>query len=86
MLAAFLTPADYGIWGVLAVSLGALLFFKAAGIGDRSSPRTQDQEAAFQRAFTAELVLTAACVVLMAVAVPLLILVYDLPRCCGRAS
>ena len=80
VLAAFLTPSDYGIWGVLAVSLGALLFFKAAGIGDRFVAQdAEDQTAAFQRALTAELVLTAACVVLMAVAVPLLILVYDLP-------
>jgi len=81
ILAAFLTPADYGVWGVLAVSLGALLFFKSAGIGDRFVAQDgADQEAAFQRAFTAELVLTAACVALMAIAVPLLILVYGLPQ------
>ena len=80
MLAAFLTPSDYGVWGVLAVSLGALLFFKAAGIGDRFVAQDSgDQTAAFQRALTAELVLTSACVALMAIAVPVLILVYDLP-------
>ena len=86
VLAAFLTPSDYGVWGVLAVSLGALLFFKSAGIGDRFVAQdSEDQTAAFQRAFTAELVLTGACVALMAIAVPILILVYDLPHCCGRA-
>lgn len=80
VLAAFLTPADYGVWGVLTVSLGALLFFKAAGVGDRFVAQDgPDLELAFQRAFTAELALTGACVALMAVAVPLLILVYDLP-------
>lgn len=80
VLAAFLTPADYGVWGVLAVSLGALLFFKSAGIGDRFvAADGPDLELAFQRAFTAELAMTGACVALMAIAVPLLILVYDLP-------
>lgn len=80
VLAAFLTPSDYGVWGVLAVSLGALLFFKAAGVGDRFVAQDDpDLELAFQRAFTAELALTGACVALMAIAVPLLILIYDLP-------
>ncbi|MDQ6747898.1 MAG: oligosaccharide flippase family protein, partial [Candidatus Dormibacteraeota bacterium] len=81
VLAVFLTPRDYGVWGVLAVSLSALLFFKQAGVGDRFVQQEEsDQEAAFQRAFTVELVVTGACVALIALAVPLLISIYDLPE------
>ena len=62
VLAVFL-PRDYGIWGVLAVSLSALLFFKQAGVGDKFVQQEEiDQEAAFQRAFTVELVITGGCV------------------------
>src|SRR5581483_5238044 len=39
-----------------------------------------DQEAAFQKAFTVELAFTGASVLLIIVALPLLILIYDLPE------
>jgi O-antigen/teichoic acid export membrane protein len=81
VLAAFLTRADYGVWGVIAVSLSTLLFLKQAGIGDKYVAQDElDQEAAFQKAFTLELAVTSACIVLIAVAVPLLVLIYDLPQ------
>jgi O-antigen/teichoic acid export membrane protein len=81
VLAAFLTRADYGVWGVITVSLSTLLFIKQAGIGDKYVAQDElDQEAAFQEAFTLELAVTGACVVLIAVATPLLVLVYDLPQ------
>jgi O-antigen/teichoic acid export membrane protein len=81
VLAVFLTPGDYGVWGVLAVSLSALLFFKQAGVGDKFVQQEEsDQVAAFQRAFTVELVVTGGCIALIAMAVPLLILLYDLPQ------
>jgi O-antigen/teichoic acid export membrane protein len=81
VLAAYLSPADYGIWGVLAVSLSALLFLKQAGVGDKFVQQQElDQEAAFQKAFTVELAFTLASVALIAVAVPLLIVIYDLPQ------
>src|SRR4051812_42198566 len=35
LLAHFLTRADYGVWGILAVSLGTLLWLKSVGIGDK---------------------------------------------------
>jgi O-antigen/teichoic acid export membrane protein len=80
VLAAFLSRADYGVWGVIAVSLSTLLFLKQAGIGDRFVAQDDlDQAAAFQQAFTVELALTGACVVLMAIAVPVLVVIYDLP-------
>jgi lipopolysaccharide exporter len=81
VLAAFLTRADYGVWGVLVVSLSTLLFLKQAGIGDKFVQQEDvDQERAFQQAFTLELMFTAACVVLIVIAVPLLVLIYDLPQ------
>ncbi len=81
VLAGFLSRRDYGIWGVIAVSLSSLLFFKQAGIGDRFVQQAElDQEAAFQTALTLELIVTGACVALIAVAVPVLVLVYDLPQ------
>ena len=81
VLAAFLTRADYGVWGVITVSLSTLLFIKQAGIGDKYVAQDElDQEAAFQKAFTLELAITGVCVVLIAVATPLLVLVYDLPQ------
>ncbi len=81
VLAAFLTRADYGVWGVIAVSLSTLLFLKQAGIGDKYVAQDElDQEAAFQKAFSLELAVTGACLVLMAVAVPLLVVIYGLPQ------
>jgi O-antigen/teichoic acid export membrane protein len=81
VLAAFLSRADYGVWGVIAVSLSTLLFLKQAGIGDKFVQQEElDQEAAFQQAFTLELMFTGACVVLIAIAVPILVLIYDLPQ------
>jgi O-antigen/teichoic acid export membrane protein len=81
VLAAFLSRADYGLWGVITVSLSTLLFFKQAGIGDKFVQQEElDQQAAFQKAFTLELALTGACVVVIAVAIPVLVAIYDLPQ------
>src|SRR5579884_3510150 len=81
VLAGFLSRSDYGVWGVIAVSLSTLLWLKQAGIGDRFVQQDEaDQELAFQHAFTMELILTAGCVVLIAAAVPLLVLIYHLPE------
>lgn len=81
ILAGFLSRADYGLWGVLVVSLSTLLWLKQAGIGDKFIQQDEpDQELAFQKAFTLELAFTAACMVLIALAVPLLVVIYDLPR------
>ncbi len=80
ILAAFLTRADYGIWGVLVVSLGTLMLLKQIGIGDKFiQQHDEDQERAFQIALTLELIVTAVCVALIAIAVPVLVLIYNLP-------
>src|SRR4051794_830612 len=77
VVAAFLTRSDYGIYGILAAALGTLLWLKQAGIGDRYvQQRDDDQEHAFQVAFTLELALSAAFTVVVLVAVPLITLLY----------
>lgn len=81
ILAGFLSRSDYGVWGVLVVSLATLVWFKQAGIGDKFVQQDEtDQELAFQQAFTLELALTVACVLLIALALPVLVLIYDLPQ------
>lgn len=81
ILAGFVSRADYGIWGVLVVSLSTLMWLKQAGVGDKFVQQDDiDQELAFQQAFTLELALTGAAVVLIAVVVPLLVAIYKLPQ------
>ncbi|HEY5318431.1 MAG TPA: oligosaccharide flippase family protein, partial [Solirubrobacteraceae bacterium] len=77
ILAAFLTRADYGVWGVLLVSLGVLAQLKLVGIGDKFVQQDEpDQELAFQRAFTLELLMTGATIVPMLLALPVIAIVY----------
>lgn len=81
VLAGFLSRADYGVWGIIAVSLSTLVWFKQAGIGDKFVQQDEpDQEIAFQRAFTVELTVTVACVLLILAAIPVLVLIYNLPK------
>ncbi len=77
VLAAFLTASDYGVWGILIVSLGMLLWLKQIGIGDKYIQQDEaDQELAFQKAFTLEAMFTGIFMVLLAVAVPVVALIY----------
>ena len=81
VVAAFLSRADYGIWGILVVGLGTLEWLKGSGVADKYVQQDEaDQERAFQRAFTLELTLAAAMMILAALMVPLLALVYGQPR------
>ena len=43
VLAVYLSPADYGVWGVLAVSLSTLLVLKQAGVGDKFVQQQDDR-------------------------------------------
>lgn len=81
ILARFLSRADYGIWGILVISLGTLLWLKQVGIGDKYVQQDElDQELAFQKAFTLELAFTTLCVLLVAAIIPVLAIGYDLPQ------
>ena len=77
LLARFITRADYGIWGALVVSLGTLIWLKDVGIGDKYLQQDdEDQEHAFQVAFTMEFLVNAILLVLLLIAVPIMALAY----------
>jgi hypothetical protein len=81
VLALFLTRADYGVWGILMVSLSALLWLKQVGISDKYIQQDErDQELAFQKAFTLELIFTMIWVLLLAAAVPAITFAYGEPK------
>jgi PST family polysaccharide transporter len=81
ILAGFVSRSDYGVWGVLMVTLGTVLWLKQVGVGDKYIQQEDlDQELAFQKAFTLELALSGGLVVVMAVAVPAIVLAYGLPQ------
>ena len=81
VVAAFLTRQDYGIWGILVVGLGTLEWLKGSAISDKYIQQDEsDQELAFQRAFTFELIIACGFMVLVVLVVPLLALLYDQPR------
>lgn len=77
IVAAFLTAEDYGVWGILVVSLGTLTWLKQAGIGDKYIQQDEeDQELAFQKAFTLELLVTGIFTLLLLALVPVIAIVY----------
>ena len=77
LLAGFLTAADFGVWGILVVSLGTLMWLKHVGIGDKYIQQDdEDQELAFQKAFTLELAFSGMFMLLMAALLPVVAIVY----------
>jgi len=77
VLAAFLSPRDYGVWGILLISLGTLAWLKQVGIPDKYvQQEDEDQELAFHKAFTMELIVNSILLAILVVAVPLMALVY----------
>ena len=81
ILAGLVSRADYGVWGVLMVTFGTLLWLKQVGVGDKFvQQRETDQELAFQKAFTLELMFSCLLVLILAAAVPVVVVVYNLPQ------
>jgi O-antigen/teichoic acid export membrane protein len=77
VLAALLSRSDYGVWGVLLVSLGVLSRLKVVGVSDKYLQQDEsDQELAFQRAFTLEVLMTAAAMIPLVIALPVVAVVY----------
>jgi O-antigen/teichoic acid export membrane protein len=77
LAATLLTVGQYGIWGILSLTLLAALWLKEMGVADKFvQQREPDQEAAFQHAFSVELLVTTGVFVLTVAAMPILGLVY----------
>src|SRR5687768_8299891 len=80
LVAAFLTTAEYGVWGVVLVVLFTLMFLRHVGIGEMYIQQDEaDQELAFRRAMTFELALAGVVLVVGAALVPLLAAIFDEP-------
>ncbi|HEX2234344.1 MAG TPA: oligosaccharide flippase family protein [Thermoleophilaceae bacterium] len=77
-IAAFLTASEFGLWGVVFASVTALLFVLEIGVSDKFVQQSEiDQETAFQKAFTVNLVWRTAFVLLAIATLPLFAQVYD---------
>ena len=82
--ATFLTTAEYGVWGLIAVTSTLILWFGAIGVEDKYIQQDhRDQEAAFQTAFTIQCGLAAVLTALILIGMPLFSLVYDAPAMTG---
>jgi len=76
-VAAFLTRADYGIWGLLITALVAIAAVSQLGIEDKYVQQDEpDQEAAFQRAFTLQVMVSAVLLAAILGGLPLFALLY----------
>lgn len=77
VVAALLTRAEYGIWGILVILVSSFMLLKQAGVGEKYVQQAEDdQRLAFQRAFTLEMVWSAVLLGLIVAALPLLALAY----------
>ncbi|HEX8120671.1 MAG TPA: oligosaccharide flippase family protein [Solirubrobacteraceae bacterium] len=77
VLAALIAPSEYGVWGILAATLGTLARLKQLGVSDKYIQQDEaDQELAFQQAFTIEAVLNAALMAVLLAAVPIITVAY----------
>lgn len=81
LVAAFLTTTDYGVWGVILVILYTLQFLRQVGIGEKYIQQDEaDQEHAFRKAMTLEVVFSGIVLVAGLALVPALALVFGEPR------
>jgi O-antigen/teichoic acid export membrane protein len=77
VVAAFLTASQFGVWGLILSTLLTLSWLKQVGVGDKYIQQNEpDQEAAFQKAFTIELVYTLGFYAIVIVALPIYALIY----------
>lgn len=76
-IAAFLTQTEYGIWGLIVTTLVTLSWLKQVGVSDKYVQQDGvDQELAFQKAFTLELLYSAALYGLVLAALPVYAVLY----------
>jgi O-antigen/teichoic acid export membrane protein len=80
VVAAFLTQTQFGLWGIVLTTVMTLSWLKQIGVADKYIQQNEsDQEAAFQKAFTMELVVSGLFFVLVAVALPVYAVAYGQP-------
>ena len=81
VLAALLTTTDYGVFGITALAVSLIVALRQVGVADKFVQQDEeDQEVAFQRAFTLEAAVSGITAVLIVVALPVLVFLYDEPR------
>ncbi|MGI8845858.1 MAG: oligosaccharide flippase family protein [Thermoleophilaceae bacterium] len=77
VVAAFLSVSDFGLWGILTVTVMSFAWLKQVGVGDKFVQQSEpDQRVAFQRAFTLELCFAVGFVALCAALLPLISIAY----------
>jgi O-antigen/teichoic acid export membrane protein len=77
VVAAFLSPGDYGVWGIVTIALGTLTWLKQVGFSEKYVQQDEpDQEAAFQQAFTLELAANALLLLALVAVIPVAVAVY----------
>ncbi len=81
LMAGLLGAAEYGLWGLLAISFGTLFALAAVGLDDKYIQQDHpDQRAAFEIAFTLQSILCGLFTLIALVAIPLFSLLYDQPQ------
>ncbi len=79
-VAAYLTASEFGFWGLVVTTLVTITWLKQVGVSDKYVQQDDsDQETAFQKAFTLELLYTLMFYGVVAVAVPLFAFAYGRP-------
>jgi lipopolysaccharide exporter len=77
VVAAFLTTSQFGIWGLLVITLGTMLWLAQIGVDDKYIQQDHpDQELAFQHAFTIQSMLCGLFMLVVFVTTPLFALLY----------
>lgn len=77
LLAVFLTASEFGLWGLVFVSVMTLVFLMDVGVSDKFIQQSEEnQEEEFQKAFTIHMLWTSLFVVLIFASLPLFALMY----------
>jgi O-antigen/teichoic acid export membrane protein len=77
IVAIFLDPSDYGVWGILVIGLGTLSWLKQVGLSEKYIQQDEaDQEAAFHKAFTLELIANVILAVVLLAGLPVAVAIY----------
>jgi O-antigen/teichoic acid export membrane protein len=77
VVAGFLTTSEFGVWGLLVITMGTLYWLAQIGVDDKYIQQDHaDQKVAFEQAFTMQSLLCGVFIVIILVATPLFALVY----------